>query len=195
MATRTRRPKPPPPAEEPKPTSRGFRPANDLTAEAATESARAKAALVKQGLHLPPRPEYDVPSLPEGLPDLDDTTLMDLFVKLTHWSNHLAGQLAEAEIDERTAEHVLDVAEASAMVLKWGDRKSREDTITLAKAQAKDDDKVQTAKDELHVVYARRKLLNVMFTSAEKDAAVVSRELTRRVGRNDREQREARWRP
>lgn len=119
---------------------------------------------------------------------------MDLFVKLNHWGNYLAGQLAEAEIDERTAEHLLEVAEASALVLAWSGR-TKEDTITLAKAQRESDPKVQSARDDLQVVYARRKLLGVMFSSAEKDAAVVSRELTRRVGRNDRESRESRWRP
>lgn len=120
---------------------------------------------------------------------------MELFVRLNHWANHLAGQLASTEVDERAAEHALEFAEASALVLTWGNRQHKDDTITLAKAQRDSDPAVIEARDALQVIYARRKMLTVMFNSADKDGSVVSRELTRRVGRNDRESRESRWRP
>jgi hypothetical protein len=39
-------------------------------------------------------------------------------------------------------------------------------------------------------------MVTVLFSSTERDAAVVSRELTRRVGRReDHERRERRWQP
>lgn len=172
-----------------------FTPKTDLTLDAASESVRAKAELAKKGLHVPPRPDYDVPRLPEGVTDLDEPKLMELFVQLNHWANHLGAELAMAEIDERAAEHALAMAEASALVLAWGQRQSKEDTVTLAKAQRESDPGVIKARDELQVIYAKRKLLQAIQSSAEKDAALVSRELTRRVGRADRDFREARWRP
>jgi hypothetical protein len=185
----------PDPPERPTTSRRGFRAQADLTAEAATEALRAKAELAKKGMVLAPRPEYDVPSLPEGLTDLDDPSLMELFVKLNAWNSHVGGELALVEIDEREAEAELEFAEASALVLKWGERKSKDDTITLAKAERDSDPKVIEAREKLHGIYARRKLTQVIYVNTEKDASVVSRELTRRVGRNDRESRESRWRP
>lgn len=120
---------------------------------------------------------------------------MELFVQLTQWTDHLGGAFAVAEIDERKAEHALAVAEASALILEWGNRGAKEDRVTIAKAKRDSDPEVIKARDALDVVYAKRKLLGTIYASADRDAAVVSRELTRRIGRHDREARTGRWTP
>lgn len=119
---------------------------------------------------------------------------MELFVRLTRWADFLGGELSSLEVDEREAEAKVSFAEASALVMQWGAR-NKDDTITLAKAHGQQDRDVIKAQDALQVVYAKRKLTNSIYTAVDRDAAAVSRELTRRLGRNDRESRADRWRP
>lgn len=166
----------------------------NLAVAQSRQSEQAKAELEKEGLLLRPKPKYEIPPLPTKLSELDDDTLMNLFARLTNWADHLNGALAAAMVDERSVEASVAVAEATALIRDWGGAK--EDRVTLARAQRDLDPTVQAMKDELAVAYARRKFIEAMFTNAERDSAVVSRELTRRVGRietNDR--RLSRWTP
>lgn len=165
----------------------------DRTYEKGVQAARAEAELEREGLSIAPKPRYEAPTLPTRIADLDDDTLMDLFVRLTRWTDHLNGQLALASVEEREAEAVLGIAEATALV---GNYSGKEDSVNVAKAHRDLDPKVVEASDEVQYRYARRKLLEAMFSSAERDSAAVSRELTRRVGRMEvNERRTGKWRP
>lgn len=118
---------------------------------------------------------------------------MELFATLTAWAGFLSGQLAVAEIDERAAESVLEAAEATALVRDWGGTK--DDRVAVAKAQRSADPEVMERKQEVANRYAYRKLIGVLFTNVERDAALVSRELTRRTGSYEsKPRRESRWR-
>lgn len=114
---------------------------------------------------------------------------------MTGWAGYLSGQVATAEIDERAAEATLDTAEAVALV------RSREDAdakalATILKAQRDLDPAVVEMRQEVANRYAYRKLVGVLFTNVERDAALVSRELTRRTGSYEaKPRRESRWRP
>jgi hypothetical protein len=118
---------------------------------------------------------------------------MELFAQLTAWAGFLGAQLAAAEIDERAAEAVLEAAEATAMVRDWGGTK--DDRVAIAKAQRMNDPEVVERKQEVANRYAYRKLVGVLFINVERNAALVSRELTRRTGSYEaKPRRESRWR-
>lgn len=170
-----------------------MRPLRNVAVETAEESAAALAKLQKQGLTLPERPELDIPRVPVELSELADGPLMELFAQLTAWAGFLSGQLAAAEIDERAAETVLEAAEATAMIRDWGGTK--DDRVAVAKASRVLDPDVAEQKQQVSERYAYRKLVGVLFTNVERDAALVSRELTRRTGSYEaKPRRESRWR-
>lgn len=167
-----------------------------LGIELAQTAADAQARLEEEELDLPPRPRYrddsGIPHLPTNLAELDDDALMELFVKLTRWTDYLSGQVALAEIEERSTESVVTTAEATVMLRDWtGDK---EDRVTIARAQRDMDPEVIEWRQKYAEAHAYKKLLLVRYQSAERDAAVVSRELTRRVGRRESNERRAdRW--
>jgi len=118
---------------------------------------------------------------------------MQLFVALTRWTDYIAGLLACAEIDERAHEAVVAKAEAVVILRGTGEK---DDKVTRARAERETDPTVLKWRAKLDEAYIYRKAMQVMFTSAERDAAVVSRELTRRVGKRENNERRAdRWRP
>lgn len=143
---------------------------------------------------LPPRPEFPLPDLPVHLSSLGDDALMELFVQFTLYANYAAGRLTRAEVKESEAEHALEVARASYMVGTWtGESTER---VTISKAQALVDPAVEKAWDLYQQARAHRKLLGVVAASCERNAQVVSRELTRRVGRQEvHERRVGKWTP
>lgn len=170
-----------------------MRPRVNLQVQAAEASAQAMKALALQGLTLPAQPSDPIPTVPESLSELGDGPLMELFALLTAWAGFLSAQLAVAEIDERAAESVLEAAEATALVTGWGGTK--DDRVAVAKAQRMADPEVIERKQEVANRYAYRKLVGVLFTNIERDAALVSRELTRRTGSYEaKPRRESRWR-
>ncbi|WP_159073492.1 hypothetical protein [Streptomyces sp. RTd22] len=113
---------------------------------------------------------------------------MELFVELTRWEEYAGTQLAAAAIDEKDAESALERCKALAAV-----KAKNEKSVTAQKAAAASDDDVLEVDAEYREAYAVRKLTEAIHKGAERKAAVVSRELTRRVGRNDRESRATRW--
>jgi hypothetical protein len=54
---------------------------------------------------------------------------------------------------------------------------------------------MQTARERALEAYAARKLTQVVYANCERVVALISRELTRRVGREGPERRNARWNP
>jgi hypothetical protein len=120
-----------------------------------------------------------LPKLEANLDDLPDHDLMALFVQLTRWADYLQNQLTIEEIRERYADAEVRKLEGLFMTANKPERVS--EAVTWVRAQMETDPYVQIARDTLKVVYARRKLKQMLFESAERDAAVVSRELTRRT--------------
>lgn len=143
---------------------------------------------------MPARPGFDIPRLPVKLSEYQDDRLMQLFVALTRWTDHLAGKVAEAEVDERAADAALSRAQSQVLLAGWAGGK--DDRVTLAKAERDLDPEVERRRDELDRRHAYRKMLGVLFSSTERDAAVVSREISRRIGRReDNDRRASRWTP
>lgn len=166
----------------------------DVTAQLSARREKAEAALERKRLQLPRRPrDYDLPKLPNRLTDMGDEELMELFVHFVRYQDYLAGQLALVEIDEHTAENILEVVKAKHLIVGWtGESNSR---VAVAKAQATLDPAVIEAQEVFETSKAKRKLFNVMVESLARDASVISREVTRRVGSHDQGGRVDRWRP
>ena len=142
-------------------------------------SNQAEAKLKAQGLFLPIKPDIEIPDLPTDITELDDDSLMELFVILTGWSDHISAQVAVAMVDEREAQRDVDVAEAQAMVRHW--KGGSGDRVAIVKAQIAADPDVIELHDHLEERYAYRKLVEVLANNIDRDAALVSRELTRRT--------------
>ena len=163
----------------------------NLKVERRRKEQEAEDALEVLNLRLPPRPDDKNrrPPVPEPheLTDFHDEELMELMTEITRWVDYLGVELAIAEIHERGAQKVLDFAEASALIKNWGG--GRDDSVTVAKALRRMDPDVEECEDALHGWYARRKLLNAMYEAAERDAALCSRELTRRTEMADNRRR------
>ena len=124
------------------------------------------------------QPQFGLPQLEPNLDALSDPSLMALFVQLTRWSDFLQTQVTIEEIRERYADAQVRKLEGLFMTANKPDRVS--EAVTWVRAQMELDPAVAAARDTLRVVYSRRKLKEMLFESAERDAAVVSRELTRR---------------
>jgi hypothetical protein len=142
-------------------------------------SQEAIATLSEGGFSLPKKPNYEIPSLPRDITELDDPALMDLFVQLTQWNDHASGLFAVSVIDEREAQRALDNAEATAILSNWTGAKGT--TVTLVKATIAASPEIQKLSKELDTKYAFRKLIEARMENVERDAALVSRELTRRT--------------
>lgn len=147
-----------------------------------TRSDQAVDALYKKGFVLAKKPKVEIPSLPTDITDLSDDSLMELFVLFTSWTDHLASQLAIANIDEREAERTVSAAEAQAMLNNW--KGGTGERVAIAKASIAVDPTVQGLVQVLDEKYAYRKLVETLYQSVERDSALVSRELTRRTADN-----------
>lgn len=151
---------------------------------------RAKERLRKEGLTLPPRPEGDQFEVPEGLADLSDADLMEELREHTEWTNYLSTALVLAEITEESAETIWKRIQTETML-----RLTTGETVTEMKARAALSEDVQDAEDEYRSAKAYRKLLQGIYESSERKASNISREITRRVGRDGPDRRSMRWNP
>lgn len=120
---------------------------------------------------------------------------MELFGRFTAWADYIAGQLGLAEVDERDAEKALAGVEAVTM-LRMAPTGKGGDTVTRARLERDTQPEVIEAAEKVEEIHAYRKLLGVLYGNVERDLALVSRELTRRVGgvASSRSERSARWR-
>lgn len=163
----------------------------DITLRMAEQSERAAATLLKQQLGLPEQPYVEIPGLPEDITDFDDTELMALFTLLTSWADYVAAQLACAQIDERAIQKSLDIAEATALLGGW--KGGSDARVAVAKAAIAVDPEVLRLREDLDEAHAYRKLVDVLSNNLERDAALVSREITRRSAAEPRRARANRW--
>lgn len=159
-----------------------------MTLKLGQASKRAVEELLDQGFVISPTQSvFPVPH--PDLTLLDSEELSRLFSQLTAWTNYVATQLAAAQIDERSAEKLLETETAKLMVL------SKSSTVKVPVASLKADvakqPEIIKLADDLEVLYAYRKMVEVMFFNLERDSALISRELTRRASdfranRNDK---------
>lgn len=113
---------------------------------------------------------------------------MTLFAAMTQWLEYVSTKLATAEIDEKYAASELDRQKAMAAVANKSEK-----TVTAAKAKAYEDPAFVAAHEESDRSYAYRKLLDSLYGATDRKCQVLSRELTRRVGREPRDNRVSRW--
>ena len=122
---------------------------------------------------------------------VSDDRLMQLFSEFVGWQNYAATEFAMAEVNEEQAQANLRRVEAEAMVTL----DPKPGKITVAKAEAKMSPIIEAAHNEWLKAYATRKMTGVMAENCERCAALVSRELSRRIGRDGIERRAMRWNP
>jgi hypothetical protein len=130
--------------------------------------------------------------LSDDITIVGDEQLMQNFIRFTAWQNYAATQLAEAEVTEERLDRLVRQLEAEHMVMNWSAAK---DKVTLSKAQQSTDAGIVHARREQMEAYAKRKLIQVVVANCERSAAALSRELTRRLGRDPVERRSMRWSP
>lgn len=160
--------------------------------EARRARAEAERRLFEEdGLELPSRPKDDrPPRVPEDIADLDDDDLMALMTRLTRWSEWLNVRLTLAEIEASSAKEQLDQVRNLAIL---GGSGGSYESVTEAKAAASQDPDVVEWTRKHSVADSQRKLLKSMYEAHQEKSFVVSRELTRRVGRDPYERRTSRW--
>jgi hypothetical protein len=147
------------------------------------QSQSAVDALALQGIAVPTKPDYDVPTLPADITDLGDEDLMVLYSKLTAYADFIAVQVSCAQVDERSYEKRLSALESQKMLKGTGKSENR---VTFARAEVANDPEVIDLKDHIEELYAYRKLIEAMANNIERDTALVSRELTRRTSNTTR---------
>jgi hypothetical protein len=141
-------------------------------------SKQAVEELLNQGFVISPtQSTYPVPQTDLTL--LDSEELSRLFSQLTAWTNYVATQLAAAQIDERAAEKLLDTQTAKLMILKSSS--TAKTPVAAMKADVAGSPEIIKLSEDLEVLYAYRKMIEVMFFNLERDSALISRELTRRA--------------
>jgi hypothetical protein len=146
-------------------------------------SAAAARQLAGQGISMDRwarHPGDDPPDVPRDLTEEPDRALMNLFQAIQRWVKYLALQLAAAEVDESCTERALTRIEA----LKGYDFRKVD-----AKTRAYTDQEYLTAKDDQEAAYGYRKMIAALYANVDRDSFHLSRELTRRSARADRDHR------
>jgi hypothetical protein len=151
-----------------------------MTLKLGKASAEAIDDLLNQGFTIAPT-QGDYPLMPKDLTALGGEQLSNLFSHVTAWTNYVATQLSAAQIDERSLEKQYDMEYAKQMVLRKATAE-KGDKVTALKAEVNADPKMLKLSDELDKAYAYRKMIEVMYNNLERDAALISREITRRTG-------------
>lgn len=138
-----------------------------------------------QGLEIAERPESEMPSMPHDLTELDDRSLMVLYSEVTAWAEFAESQAACAVIDEKHAARVAEATYRDAVEA----RRAEGLNVTDARNQAKGDAGVLAAENASFEAEAYRRLVDSVAKRCERDAALVSRELTRRTAGAERTRR------
>lgn len=104
--------------------------------------------------------------------------------------------LAAAEVDEEELQRERELREAEGLIRGWEHADKVSDArVAVAKARRVVDTSVQDVRDKELQVYARRKVLQTLYSSLERKQFIASREITRRVGGSDKPRRSDRLRP
>ncbi len=133
------------------------------------------------------RPEYDIPEIPLNLTEISDADLMSLFAQFVAWQNFIDQKSVGIEIEETRAQSRKDIAVARSLTA------SEEKQVTRQKAEATIE--VQRSNDEWITAKASRKAIGIQKDALERLANLVSRELSRRIGRGPTQRRADRFQP
>ena len=137
------------------------------------------------------RPDYDIPDLPRDITVLGDDDLMRMFSEYVAWQNFAATEFASAEVNEERAEAHVKRVQAMAMVTA----NPAKGAVTTARASNLLSPEVERALQDALNAYASRKMTQVILGNCERCAALVSRELSRRIGSSGVERRNQRMMP
>jgi hypothetical protein len=135
------------------------------------------------------RPDYEIPDLPRDITIISDDRLMQLFSEYVGWQNYAATEFAMAEVTEERAE--ADAKRINAMTLVG--MNPEKGKITVAQAGRLLSPEVERAEQDRLNAYAARKMTQVVLQNCERCAALISRELSRRIGGSGIERRNMRW--
>lgn len=156
------------------------------------EGEAALSKVLSQGFALPESPGVeDQPALPHDLDELDDKALMEEFSLFTAWADYASAQVGLAVIAERAAE--LDMEWHISLYYRDAPTKR---AVTLTKAEALQNPDVYEARKKYEEAYAYRRVVSDLADRYERDAAVLSRELTRRTSEGSvKASRREKWKP
>ena len=154
--------------------------------------AAAVAKVEDQGFKLPQSPGVDdQPALPHNLEDLDDVALMEEFSLFTAWADYASAQVGLAVISEKELELELEWQ----ISLHYTDAPTKK-AVTLTKAEALQNPDVYEARRNFEEAYAYRRVVTDLAERYERDANVLSRELTRRTSEGSvKAARRDKWKP
>lgn len=136
------------------------------------------------GLFPAKRPEREgMPSLPDDPTSINDEEVMNLFFELTEWGCYARSEAVAAAVAERWAERELALKTAEAVKDAPGK------TLADRRSAASLTTDVLDAEVSYIDAWARRKALDEAAESAERRAAALSRELSRRGAKTPRSSR------
>ena len=136
------------------------------------------------------KPDFEIPEIPDDLTIIGDDMLMRLFSRYVAWQNYAATDLALAEIREAQSEANVKYTEAMNM-----SSHSSRDKVTMVRAEMAIDPEVDKARSDALMAYAQRKMTQMVYGNCERCANLISREISRRIGREPNERRSSRWSP
>lgn len=114
---------------------------------------------------------------------------MRIFSEQIAWQNYFATQVVVADAEETEAEAELKTAEAVFMLNHPGTK------LYDARDQRTADEEIAALRLTHRTARAKRKLVSTLMENRERNANLVSRELTRRVGREGVQRRSDKWTP
>jgi hydroxypyruvate isomerase len=120
---------------------------------------------------------------------MGDGDLMKLFSEYVAWQNYAATEFAMSEVTEERAEAAYKRLSAQELVLA----NPAKGQVNAAKAGITISPQVEKAEQERLNAYAARKMTQVVLQNCERCAALISRELSRRIGASGVERRQMRW--
>ena len=163
----------------------------DPELEQIRDQEAAKEKLLRKGLPIPRRPKGDFPEIhvDDEYGEWTDEQVIAEMQIFTRWADYLTVQLPLAEAAESTADRV----HRRIRDLKTLSQDAPKGQVTLAKMSVALSEEVVEAEDVAAQAKAYRKLVAGLLENVTRDASLLSRELTRRVGRDSFERRERRW--
>lgn len=161
----------------------------DPKLEKMTTQQRAKSKVRTRGFELPTRPAGEFPELQveEDFSTWSDAEVIHQMAVFARWAEFASTEMAMAETIEDRAERIFRRVRDETMISQPSG------TVTAAKAIAGLSDAVIEAEEELASAKAYRRLVQSLLSNLDRSQSVLSRELTRRVGREGPERRDARW--
>jgi hypothetical protein len=133
------------------------------------------------------RPEGWLPELPHDITTVSDRDLMVLMRQFAEWQNFMDTLFVSAEEAEAEAAANLELKEAHALI------SAEAKEVTKARAFARQHPEVMIASAQASDAKATRKALSMKINNLDRLAFIVSRELTRRLGRAPQEGRVSRY--